>query len=273
MSSYSDDFYRAAITTAYPGAVNVRKPVVSGGVSPVFLCDTKTNTVVCRFSKPEIIFHNNDVSNLLKTYSVPVPTTSVHSFLDVWFESYSYCPSATLHERIAAGMPNKDIFDVYKQAIDVQHKISGIPVSLFSPQYGRHMSEVFTATQAMRVCDPLAKLYGATHRLFSDRGEMRLLHNDIYSKNMLVCDDGKLDCLIDLDAVALCNESFSVLLALRMYPLNNYREYMDCYEDTMRRKLNRVAIENGLKILKAIRGPQLMLNKMFWRGYNKPAGR
>ena len=273
MSSYSDDFYRAAITTAYPDAVNVRKPVVSGGVSPVFLCDTKTNTVVCRFSKPEIIFHNNDVSNLLKTYSVPVPTTSVHSFLDVWFESYSYCPSATLHERIAAGMPNKDIFDVYKQAIEVQHKISGISTSLFCPPYGKYMSDMFIATQKMRVSAPLARLYGSIHRLFSDCGEMRLLHNDLYSKNMLVNDAGKLDCLIDLDAVALCNESFSVLLALRMYPLDNYNEYMDYYEHTTCRKLNRAAIEKGLKILNAIRGPQLMLNKMFWRGYNKPVGR
>ena len=80
-----------------------------------------------------------------------------------------------------------------------------------------------------------------------------MLHNDIYDKNMLVDGTHGLARLIDLDAVALCNESFSVMMTLRMYPLANHCEYMDYYEDTMQRKINREAIMTGLKILNTIR--------------------
>ena len=136
-----------------------------------------------------------------------------------------------------------------------------------------HMHEIFAATQKMRVHPALAQAYGAIHKLFSNNGNVRVLHNDLNSKNILVNTNKQVARLIDLDAVALCNESFSVMMTLRTYPLTNHLEYMEYYEDIMGRKINRSAITNGLKILDTIRKPQVALNRLLWHGYNTPPGR
>ena len=128
-------------------------------------------------------------------------------------------------------------------------------------------------TKKMRVHPMLARTYRAVHRLFSDGGDIRVLHNDLYDKNILVNAQAKVERIIDLDAVALCNESFSVMMTLRTYPLTNNLEYMEYYEDTMGRKINRSAITKGLQILDAIRKPQVALNRLLWRGYNTAPGR
>lgn len=273
MNLHSDEFYTAAIKNAFPDAWDVRTPAVPGGVSPVFLCDTSSGTKVCRFSNSNIILRNHYVGDLLSLYDIPVPRTHFYAYLDTRFESYEYCPSPTLYERIQSGMPANKIFDVYKQATDIQRKIANIASAHFNPPHHKHMYDVFATTQKMRVNPVLAYLYGCMHRLFSDRGEIRVLHNDIYDKNMLVDDAGKLVRMIDLDSIALCNESFSVMMTLRVYPLENHCEYMDYYEDTMQRKINRGAIMSGLKILNTIRKPQVALNRLLWRGYNAPPGR
>ena len=135
------------------------------------------------------------------------------------------------------------------------------------------MHEIFVATQKMRIHPTLARAYGAIHKLFSNNGDLRVLHNDLNNKNILVDDNKHVVRLIDLDAVALCNESFSVMMTLRTYPLTNNLEYMEYYEDTMGRRINRSAITKGLQILDAIRKPQVALNRLLWRGYNTAPGR
>lgn len=273
MKPHSDAFYTAAIKNAFPDAWDVRTPAVPGGVSPVFLCDTQSGIKVCRFSDYNMILRNHYVGNLLNLYNIPVPNTRVHAYLDTRFESYDYCPASTLYEQIQGGMPANKIFDVYKQATDIQRKIADIAPAHFHPPYHGHMYDVFAITQKMRVSPMLAYMYGCTHRLFSGRGEIRVLHNDIYDKNMLVDDAGKLVRMIDLDSIALCNESFSVMMTLRVYPLENHCEYIEYYEDTMQRKINRKAIMTGLKLLNAIRKPQVALNRLLWCGHNAPPSR
>ena len=273
MNLHTDEFYTAAIKNIYPNSWDVRKPAVPGGVNPVFLCDTSSGTKVCRFSNSDIVFRNRYVSDLLTMYEIPVPKTQVYAYLDTWFESYDYCHAPTLHERIQEGISNADVFNIYKQATDMQRKISQIRPEYFKPTRYKYMHEVFCATQKMRVNPILAYTYGFIHRLCSNSGNVYLLHNDIYDKNMLVDETHSLARLIDLDAVALCNESFSVMMTLRMYPLANHCEYMDYYEDTMQRKINREAIMTGLKILNTIRKPQVALNRLLWHGYNAPPGR
>lgn len=239
----------------------------------MFLCDTPTGTKVCRFSDHEIVFRNRYVSELLALNDIPAPQTTVHAYFDCRFETYDYCPTPTLYEQIQSGMINTDVFEAYKHIIEIQRRISEIPCEHFKPHKCRYMYEIFTANQKMRVHPMLARIYGAVHRLFSDGGDIRVLHNDLYDKNILVNAQAKVDRIIDLDAVALCNESFSVMLTLRTYPLGNNLEYMEYYEDTMGRKINRSAIINGLKILNAIRKPQVALNRLLWHGYNTPPGR
>lgn len=273
MPPHSKEFYHAAIKNAFSDAWDVRKPIVPGGVSPVFLCDTPSGTKVCRFSEYEIVFRNRHVSDILNLYNIPAPHARVHTYLDTWFELYNYCPAPTLFEHIKAGMTDAEIFDIYKQATNIQRQISDISPAHFKSSKYKYMHEIFVATQKMRVHPLLAQAYGAIHKLFSYTDEMRLLHNDLNSKNILVDNNKKIACLIDLDAVALCNESFSVMMTLRTYPLGNNLEYMEYYEDTMGRKINRSAIINGLKILNAIRKPQVALNRLLWHGYNTTPGR
>ncbi len=270
MKLHSDEFYHAAIKNTFPDSWGVRKPDIPGTVSPVFLCDTLSGTHVCRFSEPELVFHNKVVSDLLTIYEIPVPQTQIHAYLDSWFETYEWCPAPTLYEWIQAGMSDRAIFKTYQHAINTQNKISQIPIDEFKPRTHRYASEVFVTTQKMRVQPALANVYGFVHKAFADRGQMRLLHNDLYEKNILVNCDKKLAGLIDLDSVSLCNESFSVLLTLQEYPLDNYSEFMDYYEDTTGRAIKRRAIMHGLKLLQKIRKAQLKLNQKMWRGYNPP---
>ena len=270
MRTRDDDFYCAAIKSIFPGSWNVRVPVVSGAVCPVFLCDTPNGTQVCRFSNRNIVFRNKKISDLLVQNGVPMPDTTVRAYMGAWFETYEYCSAPTLYERMRAGMTDAEIFDVYKRATDIQHQISEIAPASFNPGSCKNMHEIFRETQAMRVCPSLAYTYGAVHRLLSSGGAQHVLHNDLHNKNILVDSENRFVRLIDLDSVALCNESFSVMITLRSYPLTNLSEYMDYYEDTMGRKLNRAMIMTGLKILGAVRRPQIMLNHIMWRGHCVP---
>ena len=89
MPPHSKEFYHAAIKNAFSDAWDVRKPIVPGGVSPVFLCDTPSGTKVCRFSEYEIVFRNRHVSDILNLYNIPAPHARVHTYLDTWFELYN----------------------------------------------------------------------------------------------------------------------------------------------------------------------------------------
>ena len=273
MSKYSDDFYRAAIKNAFPDAADIRVPIVVGRVAPVFLADVLKRTIVCKFNPAPVIFRNHVVSNLLCDYMVPVPRTDVHAYIGTWFESYDYCHDRTLFECISDGMKPEKVFNAYCQAINWQKRISFIPESEFNPEFGRYASSVFAATQKGRVHPAVAYVYALVHRIFSDNNATFILHNDIQPRNILVDSNGDFSKFIDLDSVSLCNESFSVMLTLRLYPLQNYSEYMDYYEDTMHRKINRRAIMYGLDFLRRIRRPQIALNRMLWRGYNPPPER
>lgn len=273
MNPHSTEFYYSAIKNAFPGAWDIRAPRIPGTVCPVFFCDTPSGAKVCRFSEQKIISRNRHVSDLLTMRNVPVPHSYVHVYIDTWFESYEYCPAPTFFECIKSGMTDTQIFDIYKQATNIQRQISDISPTCFKPDNYKHMYEVFAATQKMRVHPTLAQAYGAVHKLFSYTDNMRLLHNDLNSKNILVDSSNQIVRLLDMDSVALCNESFSVMMTLLTYPLDNNLEYMEYYEDTMGRKINRSAIINGLKILNAIRKPQVALNRLLWHGYNEPPGR
>lgn len=273
MQLHSEDFYKAAIKSAFPNSWAIRHPNIAGGVSPVFLVNTPDGTQVCKFSEYALNFHNRTTSEILTLADVPVPLTTVHAYFNAWFESYAYCHDKTLHEHITYGATDAQIFRAYQQAIDIQKKITQIEPIKFNPKFCKYASDVFVTTQKMRLNSVLANTYGIVHKLFSQSGKMRLMHNDLQAKNILVDEKMNVTRLIDLDSVALCNESFSVLTMLRVYPLKNYSELMDYYEDTMERKLNRRTIMAGLHILNAIRAPQLKLNQMLWRGYNPPPQR
>ena len=44
-------------------------------------------------------------------------------------------------------MSDTEIFDIYKQATNIQRQISDIPPAYFKPERGKYMHEIFTTTQ------------------------------------------------------------------------------------------------------------------------------
>lgn len=262
MSNHSDEFYTSAIKTVFPTSWDVRRPNVCGVTYPVFLADTPNGTVVCKFNNTDILFKNHKVSNLAQLYDIPVPRTRVRAYLDTWFETYTYCPDKTLYERIKANATDAQIFNAYKQIIDIQNRISQIGTDEFKADKARFMSDVF-AIQHHNRFGKISYAYSMLHPMFSRTGTMRLLHNDLNPKNILADNNCQVSRLIDLDGIALCNDSFSVLMMFRTYPLNNHNEIMDYYEDTTERLLNRRTIMSGLKILRRIRKPLQYMHKSF----------
>ena len=43
-------------------------------------------------------------------------------------------------------MSDAEIFDIYKQATDIQRQISDIPPAYFKPERGKYMHEIFITT-------------------------------------------------------------------------------------------------------------------------------
>ena len=256
MNPRSLEFYHAAIKNAYPDAACIRQPEIIGMVAPVFLADVLNRTVVCRFSAPQIIFKNKIVSDLFRDYDIPAPQTRVHAYVGSWFEAYDYCTDKTLYEHMQSGLPDDKIFDAYTSVFKIQDKISRIPTYEFLPKDFRYHVQMLNATSPRR--DMLSKLYADFVYSRSARGVQRLLHNDIHSKNILYSPETGCARLIDLDAVSLCNENFTMLMTVQRYPLKNVRQLMSAYQDITGRSLdiNKILFAcNMMQVLHVLRHP------------------
>ncbi len=253
MQKYPQTFYIDAIRSVYPQAKNIRQPDVIGRVGTVLLAETDEGTTVCKFNDMNIIQHNYKISQLLRQLDVSVPKIKTHMFCDAFFETYKYCPDKTLHEFIQQGISKKQIFDIYKQTMYAQKEISEIPHKKLDLGWGKYAYEIFTYNKMQIAPKITTKIKGCLYRMFSTKGQQVLSHNDIQPKNLLVNNDMQLTALIDLDSVALCNENFSVLQTLYAYPSDNYVEYIECYQDITKHKLNQRAILTGLGILQQLR--------------------
>ena len=237
MISRSLDFYHAAIKNAFPDAACIRRPDVPGMIVPIFFADVLKKTIVCRFSLPEIIFKNKIASDLLCDYGIPVPQTRVHAYVGTWFESYEYCTDKTLYEHIKLGLSDDKVFKAYIGAFKIQNKISKISANEFCPEKYREHIDMLRATTKIR--GGLSKLYNDILFNASACSPLRLLHNDIHSKNILYSPETDGVRLIDLDAVSLGNENFMMLTTLYRYPLKNGLDLVSAYEDITGRNMSK----------------------------------
>lgn len=261
MKKRTENFYIDAIQSVYPESWFIRHPDIVGFVGKVYLVETPDGTVVCKFNDKDLIVRNYQVSQLLQTKNLSVPHTQIHAFADVFFESYKYHSGKTLYEHMQDDMTPSQIFDVYKQSMAIQSEISKIDPKKINIDWGKYAYETFVRCKEIRDSYAILRIFGIMHKILSTHGDLKLFHNDIQPKNILLDNNLNLSSIIDLDTVALCNESFSVLKTLFLYPLNNYSEYMDCYEDTVKRKLNRNAIMQGLKIAQQLRNIKHIVQK------------
>lgn len=258
------DFYKDIIIQACPDASNIRYPDIRGGVCPVFVVDTKSGTQVFKFNNREVAVRNYELSSRLQENGIVVPKTSVCICNDKCFEKYDYCPDKTLYEHISGHSLNKtQIENTYKQALSQLAATTVIKPVLFVSNPMLNYPEVFTKTMKQKLNPWLAEFYGYFVCMFSQPGSTKLVHNDMNPKNLLVSADGSLTRILDMDAVALANESFAVMMTLRYYPLNNHREMIEFYQDITGHKLNEQAIMFGIKIIKAMRAQRQKFDSLF----------
>ncbi len=269
MQKHSDEFYCAAIHSVYPNAYNIRQPYVLGRISPVFICDTISGPVVCKFNDSNIINRNYYISELLNLVDVPVPQTMPHSFCGAHFESYNYCPDKTLYEHIRSGLSDTQIFRIYQQVFEIQKNIMQINPRDIKLDWGKFAHETFLVNQRAVLPPVLAEIYGVIYKTLSCGGQMFLQHNDLWKKNMLVDNNFNLTRLVDLDMIAVSNVNFSATQMLCRYPLNNYDELIECYEDTLAVKLNKPAIYSGMRAFNMLH----VLTNACYRGRNSVSAR
>ena len=250
MSNYVPPFCEYAIGHVYHGAKNIRCPNVPGMVAPVFLADVNNKTIVCKFSDEAIIKKNLIISDLMNEYQIPAPKLKMHSYRGAWFEAYEYIPIKTLQEHIENGISEQHLMNAYAQAIKIQNKISQIPTSDFLPTKYRYHAEILAMhLQSSQSPFAMYKRFLARNAM---AGHQILLHCDIHPKNILYSPETGQVFLIDLDAVGLCNETFSVLKMLYQSPLKNHDELMNIYEAETGRQLHRHAIKLSLNTVHTI---------------------
>ncbi|MBR5153413.1 MAG: phosphotransferase [Alphaproteobacteria bacterium] len=250
MSGYLPPFCEYAVRHVYHGATNIRCPDVLGLVAPVLLVDVNGKTIVCKFNDEAIVKKNLIVSDLMKKNNIPTPKIDIHSYRGAWFETYDFIPVKTLHEHIADGLSEKQVLNAYIQAIKIQNKISQIPITEFMPTKYRFHGDVITMhAQGHRSLFAVYKKLLARNAM---AGHQILLHCDIHPKNILYSPETGQVFLIDLDAVGLCNETFSMLKMLYHSPLKNHDELMNIYEAETGRQLHRHTIKLSLNTVHTI---------------------
>ncbi len=254
MKKYSTDFYHTAIKSYYPTATNIRLPVVSGSIADVFLADVAPGkTFVYKFNDTPIIRRNHELCEQLNLRNIPIPRTTTHAYMQTSFEVYPYCPDKTLCEHMDAGITNNQIFDVYCDVIRAQKQISEIKLNEVSLDNMTHFRKILMKNIQRASRSPITRTNAILQANMSRTGTQLLLHNDINPKNILANDEYRFSKLIDMDAIAFCNEDYSVMRMLQFYPLGNTDELLDFYEDTMQRTLHRTLIYKALNTLNALR--------------------
>lgn len=208
------------------------------------------------------------VARILNDHDIPAPRTSIHGQGNVWFESYSYCPDKTLYEHIALSNSDVCVFTAFQNLLSLEHKMSQIDVNEFRPAHYRHFYEMHKANMKNLFNPSLATFYSTFTYLLSQYGTLRLFHNDLHAKNVLISNDNNISHILDLDAVALSNENFCLTMLLRHYPgpKSDYKHLLNFYEELVRRKVNRRVILGTLKILVKIRQQRIrLLDRRFMR--------
>lgn len=262
----NESFYHNAIRNVFPDATDIRLPDVCGCVSPVFFCNASNKALVCKFNNPNILMRNALVSQVLNNHDIPAPRTAVHNHGTAWFESYDYCADRTLFEHVNANMSYADTIAAFENMLRLEHKMSMIDVHEFNPARYRYFYEVDRSNHRMVYHSSLALFYSSIVYLLGQYGKKRLYHNDMHSKNVLINGRSDISRVLDLDAVALGNETYCLTMLLRHYegPESDYTHLLNFYEELTGHTTNRRTILNTLKLFAAVRNKKrALLDKNF----------
>lgn len=249
----SNNFYHEAIHDAHQSAQNIHTPDINGAVAKVFMANVNGKPYVYRFNNPQLLMRNQVISAKMASKNVPMPRPQLHYWNKILFEIYPFMTEKTLTEHINSGASRAGVFNVYCDALKLQSKISRIPAHEMQKIENMHFYQVFRLSLQQRFQPWLAQFYSQMVRPISNFGKQLVLHTDITPANILVDKNGRFSSFLDLDAISVCNENFSLVPLLRSYPLDNTTELFDAYEEINRRKINRQVVLNTLDIMKKIR--------------------
>lgn len=263
---HSIDFFHAAIKNLHPDALDIRIPPVPGNDAHVFFADTPRGTFVYKFNSREIIMRNRIVGEVLRLYDIPAPVSTAHAYMHTYFESYPYCPAKTLYEHMDTGISDEKIFNVYKEIVKIQYKLSQIDPREFALTRDRYFSQIYKTNIRHHLWTPVANACAYLVFVLSRYGRQRFFHNDLHPKNILVSDDGQLVQVLDLDAVAMSNVHFSMMKMLQSYPLNNGGALIDEYESMAKRRLSRAAIAAGTHFMRFASAQRQKIDRPIQRG-------
>ena len=191
----TDKKHLAHITKIYPNAINVLKLPIDGLVHDIYIVQNNNGKkFVCRFSTPDIAYHNEVISKLLSVHGINVPNVSLYKTGAEYCETYPFISGKTLHERLIDGIPEKQKDKIYQQLFDISNRISQIP-------YTNHTKHKDGFSQQVKT--NIAKRI--------NHGSVLLCHNDLQAKNVILDENDNVFALVDLDSVYPEHNAFSLI--------------------------------------------------------------
>ncbi len=248
----NDSFFYSAIKSGFPHAANIRTPDLLTSGRPIFLADTrKRGTIICKFVDYNLAFRDREMSQLLKNKNISAPDITIHGYVAQWYEVYKYNPCRTLTEYLTETPTKQTLFNLYKQVLEIQAQLAESNLDEFRVKQGRYFSEVFKMTTPRSWPKILSAIYNTGINIVSRVGDVRLVHSDLKPHNILCNEDGSLNQIIDISAIAIATEEFAMISLLDGFPVPDMsEELMDYYDKITHRKLNRDFIRRGLAIVK-----------------------
>ncbi len=251
MTTRNNEFYIAAIRAHAPDFKNIRRPENPGCTSSVFLVDTNDETRVYRFKDNNVLFRNMKITRVLQDYKIPVPDSRLFYYCGAACEIYKYNPDLTLADKIANGMSESDIFNIYCDVLRIQYEIGKIPLSKFSPAVRKTLGYTKVLKSTMKQLNmPMAELAAVVFHPLACMSNQQLFHTDFHPGNILVDKNGRVSQILDIDAVATCNETWGLTRLLHSYPLTNHDQLLDYYEKLTGHKTNRLLIKGSFPLMR-----------------------
>lgn len=191
----TDNKHLAHITKIYPNAISVSKPTIDGLVHDIYIVQNNDGKkFVCRFSTPDMAYHNEVISKLLSGHGINVPNVSLYKTGTEYCETYPFISGKTLHERLIDGIPEKQQDKIYQQLFDISNRISQIPYTNYTKPLVPITAKIVT---------------NIVKRI--NHGPVLLCHNDLLAKNVILDENDDVFALVDLDSVYPEHNAFSLI--------------------------------------------------------------
>ncbi|MCL1902737.1 MAG: hypothetical protein FWG18_03895 [Alphaproteobacteria bacterium] len=254
MKKLDINLYKDAIASYGLPTDNIRTPKIPGNTNPVFIVNALSQSFIFKFGDRNMIMKNNTVSKIFETASIPAPKTFMHKYNEQYSEVYTYSPNKTLFERINENMPYDKVKDVFQDALKYMHKMSELDEYCLDSHEHKYYYKVAGSN--------VAQNSGRIHSGFIQTlvylltiGKKRLYHCDATPKNILVTPDDKFHSFIDLDSVALSNDTFALSAMFTKYAQQGYdiSELMDYFENLAKRKIRRRRIHFQANLITSAR--------------------